>query len=103
MNRTVFEFPRARSRRKQAKQGRLSARATSAEILKVVADLRADLRSIKNAIRAVEYLASVELKDEGLCPPRRVSAKRAYTSQPKRENRLTDPRPSSQSKFETLD
>jgi hypothetical protein len=64
MKSIVLKFPRARFRRKRSKQRRLHAEATSIELVKIVDNLRSDLRSIDNAIRAIEYLAAVELGED---------------------------------------
>jgi len=78
MNRTVLQFPRVRPRRKLARKGRGNAAVTSNELIKIVDNLRADLRSIENAIMAVECLAAAELGED-------VSRKRGNRSGSKRK------------------
>jgi hypothetical protein len=75
MNTTVLQFPRVRPRRKSAKNGRGDPAVTSSELIRLVDDLRADLRSIENAIKAVEYLAAAEFGEDVLRKGKRSRSK----------------------------
>ena len=94
MKRTVFQFPRARSGKKLATQERLAADATSIELLKMVDELRSDLRSIENAIMAVEYLAAMEFGENAVGIAKSRLRKGAKASKSSAEMRLIALRPS---------
>jgi len=102
MKRTVFEFPRARSRRRRVQERRLTAGATSIELLKMVDDLRSDLRSIENAIMAVECLAAAEFGEDALRARKPAFPKRASTPPSKSKIRPIGVRYSPQRQFESL-
>ena len=94
MKRTVYQFPRARSGKKLATQRRLAAGATSIELLKMVEELRSDLRSIENAIMAVEYLAELEFGHDAVRIARSRLRKGAKGAEGRAERPLIAPRPS---------
>jgi hypothetical protein len=95
MNTTVLQVPRVRPRRKLAKKARRNAAVTSTELMKIVDDLRADLRSIENAIMAVECLAAIELGED-------VSRKRGNRSGSQRKTGLIALRHSPPRRFDVL-